>query len=215
MPFKQTDMKWVPKKHQSAQPFIRVHTQNTSFTSSAKPIAAEEKLSMPHSVHMNSGTTSIAASTLQPSKMQGQQMQELPVDTTRTDFELQVLEYEEDERIDLHLRNEVKKVADSSTGREVCNKCDMHFWRASYIHTKKHVRTCQRAQTIKPVIHELHSMDSQCRKNVFAVFSIDIPLPAELECDRSNQPSDVLGANECKGQDLDADTNAVPEITFS
>jgi hypothetical protein len=201
-------MKWVPKKHQSAQPFIHVHAQNTTSTLSAKPIAAEEKLIMPHSVHMNSGTSSTAANTLQPSEMQGQQMQELTADTTRTDFELQVLEYEEDERIDLHLRNDVKKLADSirtrdykfnfsSTSRVVCSKCDMHFWKASYIHTKKHVRTCQRAQTIKPVIHELHSMDSQCRKNVFAVFPMDIPLPAELECDRSNQPSDVLGVNEC------------------
>ena len=103
----------------------------------------------------------------------------------------------------------------SSTSRVVCSKCDMHFWKASYIHTKKHVTTCQRAQTIKPVIHELHSMDSQCRKNVFAVFPMDIPLPAELECDRSNQPRDVLGVNECKGQESDpgADTNAVPENT--
>jgi hypothetical protein len=94
---------------------------------------------------MNLGTYSTAASTLQPSKMQGQQMQELTADTTRTDFELQVLHYEEDDRIDLHLRNAVKKLADSirtrdyklnfsSTSRVVSDKCDMHFWKAS-VHT--------------------------------------------------------------------------------
>jgi len=186
MPFKQTNLKWVLKKDQNAQPSVL-------SSLSAKPPAVADKLSMPCSVvHTNLATTSTEASTLQLSNIQGLRIQDIAANTARTDFELQVLEYEEDERIDLHLRNDVKKLADSirtrdykfnfsSTSRVVCDKCDMHFWKASYIHTKKHVSTCQRAQSIKPVIHGLHSMDSQCGKNTLSVVPMGT-VPVVQEC---------------------------------